>query len=167
MSSGTLISGFSMARGTLVGVAAGGVASGIGSGILYVLSGLGYVYETTDRLETIVPLNMVWALLGAFAAPFLGGTPAGIVFVALLPLCAGAIIWHGLPHLEHAQLPTDMNEMPYPFAPLRRIHPRLLRAVRSGRLQPPGKPAAFQRCEHLRHLHPVLPGGDKSSPLPY
>ena len=114
MSSGTLISGFSMARGTLVGVAAGGVASGIGSGILYVLSGLGYVYETTDRLETIVPLNMVWALLGAFAAPFLGGTPAGIVFVALLPLCAGAIIWHGLPHLEHAQLPTDMNEMPYP-----------------------------------------------------
>lgn len=113
MSTGTLMSGFSMVQGSLAGVVSGGVASGIGSGILYVLSGLGYVYETTDRLETIVPLNMVWALLGAFAAPFLGGTSAGIVFVALLPLCAGAIIWHGLPHLEHAQLPTDMSEMPY------------------------------------------------------
>lgn len=114
MSLGTLLSGFATIEGALGSIMISGALTGLGSGILYVLSGLGYVYETTDRLETIVPLNMVWVLPGIFIAPLLAGTPGGIVFVALLPVCAGAIIWCGLPRLEAAQLPTDMNEMPCP-----------------------------------------------------
>lgn len=113
MSVGTLLTGFATMHGMLSGIVLGGVLSGLGSGVLYVLSGLTYVYETTDRLETVVPLNMVWALPGLFVAPILAGTPGGIVFVAALPLSAGAIIWHGLPRLETAQLPTDMSEMPH------------------------------------------------------
>ncbi len=114
MSLGTLLTGFATMEGAFAGIVAGGALTGLGSGILYVLSGLGYVYETTDRLETIIPLNMVWVLPGIFIAPLLAGTPGGILFVALLPLGAGAIIWQGLPRLETAQLPTDMNEMPCP-----------------------------------------------------
>lgn len=114
MSAGTLATGFAATSGSFAGIVAGGVLTGLGSGVLYTLSGLGYVYETTDRLETIIPLNMVWALFGAIATPFLAGTDAGIVSVAILPLCAGAIIWHGLPQLETAQLPNDMNEMTKP-----------------------------------------------------
>lgn len=114
MSLGTLLTGFATMEGAFAGIVAGGALTGLGSGALYVLSGLSYVYETTDRLETIIPLNMVWTLPGIFIAPLLAGTPGGVVFVALLPLAAGTVIWHGLPHLETAQLPTDMNEMPYP-----------------------------------------------------
>lgn len=114
MSSGTLLTGFATMEGAFAGIVAGGVLTGLGSGVLYVLSGLSYVYETTDRLETIIPLNMIWVLPGLFIAPLLAGTPGGIAFVALLPLGAGTIIWHGLPHLETAQLPTDMNETPCP-----------------------------------------------------
>ena len=114
MSLGTLLTGFATMEGAFAGIVAGGALTGLGSGVLYGLSGLGYVYETTDRLETIIPLNMVWTLPGIFIAPLLAGTPGGIVFVALLPLVAGTIIWRGLSHLETAQLPTDMNEMPCP-----------------------------------------------------